>query len=171
MAWRFILVLTLVGVLAATAFADKILFKDGSVKTVRIYKTAKDYVSYLFKGKIEVAPRSKIKPDGIKIEGKPLTDKELAEAVKAFRKELKKKLKEEETKNGVKNGAKTGVQTVGNDKTPTKGVKVIDKGKSKTKATELKIDPFPDHPTQPKTSTKNAGKIGKKPPAKRMPKK
>ena len=137
----------------------------------RIYKTAKDYVSYLCKGKIEVAPRSKIKPDGIKIEGKPLTDKDLAEAIKTFREELKKKLKEEETKNGVKNGAKTGVETVGDGKTPTKGVKVIDKGKSKTKATELKIDPFPDHPTQPKTSSKDAGKANVKPPAKQTAKK
>ena len=164
---RAIGVCILVVCLVSPCLADKIAFKDGTVKTVRIYKKSKEYVSYLYKGKIEVVPLSKIKdlPKGkkaIKYSNTPMTDKEkkeLAAALKARREELKKKLKEEEKNNGVESTKTTQVTSLTKDpKNPGKGVKIISKGKSKTKATELMIDPFPDHPVKPKKKSTTGAK-------------
>jgi hypothetical protein len=147
-------------VFAITGRADTITFKDGTTQTVRIYKTAAEYVSYLYKGKIEVVRRDKIK--SIQIQGKPLTDKDLAAAIKKAREEAKTKLREEEKKLGVKPLAKAEVKDLTGGQAADKGVKVIGKGRSKTHATELMIDPFPDHPTETKKS-KPGAKAGSEP--------
>ena len=153
MSARSLAALTVLGcVFLSPCLADTIVFKDGSTKTVRIYKTASGYLSYLYQGKIEVVSRAKVK--SIKVEGKPLTEKELAAALKKSREAMKRQLKEEEAKNGVKVIATPKVKSVTDGKTPIKGVQVIDKAKSKTKATELKIDPFPDHPTKKDKGTR-----------------
>ncbi len=174
MGLRAIGVCILVVCLVSPCLADKIAFKDGTVKTVRVYKMSKEYVSFLYKGKIEVVPLSKIKdlPKGkkaIKFSNTPLTDKEkkeLAAALKARREELKEKLKEEEKKNGVKSTDTTQVTSVTKDpKNPGKGVKIISEGKSKTKATELMIDPFPDFPVKPKKKSTTGTKTVDKEPA------
>jgi hypothetical protein len=143
MLWRGVVVAGLVLALASGALADIITLKDGKSKTVRIYKVAKEYLSYLADGQIHVISRDKLK--GYKItEKKPIGAKELAAAIKKTRVELKKKVREE----AKKNGGKTTPDSVVKGVDGAKGVKVIDKSKSKTKATELKIDPFPDIPVK-----------------------
>lgn len=137
---------------SAAGVADTITFKDGTEKTVRIYKMTKDYVSYLSEGKIEIVSRDKVK--ATKVEGEPISDKELAEAIERSRAEMKSKLKDEEAKAGLKPAASPDVKTVTETGDPAKGVKVIDKDKSKTKTTELMIDPFPDHPVIDKKTGK-----------------
>jgi hypothetical protein len=140
--------------LASVASADVILFKDGKKKTVRIYKTSKNYVSYLFAGRIEIVPRDTIKENGIQITGKPLTPKELAAALEAARKEMKQRVREEAKKNGVKPSRRPVKVVTDKSNGDAKGVKVVTKGASKTQATELIVDPFPDHPTEKETRRK-----------------
>lgn len=136
--------------LAAVCSADTLTFKDGTVKKVRIYKMTKEYVSYLFEGKLEVVARDKLKDDtGIKIDGPPATEKDIVEAMKLYREEMKKKVLEEEKKCGIKTTPTTEVKSITESTTPIKGVTVIDKTKSDTKATEIRIDPFPDYPAVP----------------------
>ena len=141
----------LLACLCSSALGDKLNFKDGTTKSVRLIEVKKDVVSYVCDGKIEVVPRDKIKDDGVIREGEPLTEKELAEL-------LKKKVKEEEAKNGVKPTKEGEVKNLIDAKDPGKGVKIIDKDKSKTGATELIIDPFPDTPVPDKKQTKTEPK-------------
>ena len=152
----------MLGLASVTCLADTVFFKDGTQKKVRIYKSAEAYVSYLCDGKIEVVPRDKIKE--IKVEGEPLTEKELAEALEKFRDELKKRVKADEQKSGVKPVKDADVKII-DAKDPGKGVKIIDKDKSKTQATELMVDPFPDQPILDKKSKKPETKTEEKKPA------
>ncbi|MFH1732957.1 MAG: hypothetical protein ABIF82_15075 [Planctomycetota bacterium] len=143
---RILAVCGLIACFVLPCSADTIVFQDGTKKTVRIYKTTREYVSFLHEGKIYVVPRSKIKKKGMTFDSKPLTENELAEALKKSRDELKKKLHEEEKTGGVKPGKDGEVKSVTGDNKPKKGVKIIAKEESETKEVELKIDPFPDHP-------------------------
>ena len=136
--------------------ADTITFKNGKTKTVRVYKLTREYVSYLEKGKILVVSRSRIKEKGITFDSKPLTEKELAEALKKSREQLKKKLHQEEKRGGVKTPKTSALRSVIRSSETAKGVKVIPKEKSTTKEVELKIDPFPDHPVTDKKADKKA---------------
>jgi len=154
----------------STSLGDILIFKDGTRKHVRIYKMTKEYISYLSEGKIQVISRGKLKAGkaGYKITGKALTDRDLAEAIKKSRAEMKKKLQEAEKKNGI---APTAVPVVKSVMDPTqggKGVKVISKDKSKTHATELMIDPFPDHPVKGEGPKKSNKTLAKKTPAKKV---
>lgn len=151
---RILAVCGLIACFVLPCSADTIIFKDGTKKTVRIYKTTREYVSFLYEGKIYVVARSKIKKKGMTFDSKPLTENELAAALKKSRDELKKKLQAEEKKGGVKPGKGGEVTTVTDGKKPKKGVKVIAKDKSETKEVELKIDPFPDHPVTDKKPKK-----------------
>jgi len=151
---RILGVCGLIACFALPSAADTIVFKDGTKKKVRIYKTTREYVSFLYKGKIYVVARTKIKKKGMTFDSKPLTEKELAAALKKSRDELKKKLVQEEKKGGVKPGKDGKITTVTDGKKPKKGVKIIAKQKSKTKEIELKIDPFPDHPVTDKKPKK-----------------
>ena len=156
---RILAVCGLIACFVLPCFADTIVFKDGTKKSVRIYKMTREYVSFLYKGKIYVVSRDKIKPDtrkqkGIVCNSKVLTEKELVAALKKSRDELKKKLVQEEKKGGVKPGKDSKITTVTDGKKPKKGVKIIAKEKSKTKEVELKIDPFPDHPVTDKKPKK-----------------
>jgi len=151
---RILAVCGLIACFVLPCSADTIIFKNGTKKKVRIYKTTREYVSFLYKGKIYVVARSKIKKKGMTFDSKPLTEKELAAALKKSRDELKKKLQAEEKKGGVKPGKGGEVKSVTDGKKPKKGVKVIAKDKSKTKEVELKIDPFPDHPVTDKKPKK-----------------
>ncbi len=150
----------LVSLLLSPCFADKIVFKNGTEKNVRIYKTASDYLSYLADGKIEVVARDKIKE--IKVEGEPLTEKELAEALQKSREILEQKVADEEKKSGVKPAPQPKVKPVVNAKQPGKGVKIIENTHSDTKTTELMIDPFPAHPVKDKPAPKAEPKPAKK---------
>ncbi len=151
---RVLVVFLVVGCLLSPCLADTILFKNGKKKTVRIYKVTREYVSYLEKDKIRVVARDKIKDKGITFDSKPLTEKELAEALKRAREALKKDLKREEKKNKIKPTKSGGAGSATGDKKPRKGVKVIAKEKSDTNEIELKIDPFPDHPVTDKKPKK-----------------
>lgn len=148
--------------LAAACSADTLTFKDGTIKKVRIYKMTKEYVSYLFEGAIEVVSRDKLKDDtGIKIDGPPLTEKDIVEAMKLYREEMKKKVLEEEKKSGIKATPNTEVRSITECTTPVKGLTIIDKTKSDTKATEIRIDPFPDYPVVPGGADKKEPTKGK----------
>jgi hypothetical protein len=151
MRFRTVLAATLVLAPAITASGDTILFKDGTKKTVRVYKTTKAYVSFLCEGRIEVVARDKIKDGGIQVTGKPLTTKELAAALAKTREALRQRVRADAKKHGIK-PVKRPVKVVTKDSNgAARGVKVVKKDASKTKATELIIDPFPDHPTEKET--------------------
>ena len=154
MVLRILAVFGLLACLLPPCSADTIIFKNGKKRTVRVYKLTREYVSFLYKGKIYVVRRSGIKKGGIRFDSKPLTEKELAEALKKSREQLKKKLHEEEKKGGVKTVKTAKPRSVTGGGKPAKGVKVIPKEKSNTKEVELRIDPFPDHPVTDKKPKK-----------------
>lgn len=152
--------LCVLGVLVCVPLAaDTIVFKDGTTKKVRVYRSLPDYVLYIADGRIEVSAREKIKE--LKIEGELVSEAELAEVFKKLREELRGKVREEEVKSGIQPGKEGEVKVI-DSKDPGKGVKVIEKDKSKTNATELRIDPFPEHPVndkKPKGETKPPAKV------------
>lgn len=161
MVLRLLALCGLVLALLPPCSADTITFKSGKKRTVRVYKLTREYVSYLYKGKILVASRRKVAKGGITFESKPLTEKELARALKRSREKLLEKLHREEKKSGIKT-AKT-VKTpkprfVTARTKAAKGVKVIPKDESETKEVELRIDPFPDHPVAGEKSDKKLKK-------------
>jgi hypothetical protein len=129
--------------LALSASADTLTLKDGTKKTVRIYKVAKEYVSYLADGQIHVVSRDALKDYQI-TETKPISPEELAAAVKKTREALRRKVREQAGEAGKKPEAPGELKTIEGGK----GVEVIEKGQSKTRATELKIDPFPEIPVK-----------------------
>ena len=80
MSFRTMVGLSILICVPPVCLADTIILKDGTKKEVRIYKTASAYLSYLYKGKIEVIRRDKVKK--LLVTGKALTDKDLAAAIK-----------------------------------------------------------------------------------------
>jgi hypothetical protein len=138
---------------AVPASGGVIILKDGTKKEVRIYKKTERYVSYLEDGTIKVLPLEKVKE--LKLGDKPLTKEELAKAIKAHREKLKKTVEAKKKKEGDKKPAPE-VKDLTADKDPGKGVKIIKKNRSKTKATELMIDPFPDEPVKDRKNKKRA---------------
>lgn len=143
---RTLVACALILCMASAGLADKLILEDGTVKDVRIYRLTKKYISYLHDGKLALIARARLKDH--KIEGKLLTDKELAEAIKAFREEAKKKVQQEEKKNGIEPAEKPGVKSAMDPEQAEKNVKIIAEKDSDTKAKELRIDPFPDHPVK-----------------------
>lgn len=163
MSFRTMFGLVILICIPPVCLADTIILKDGTKKEVRIYKTAPAYLSYLYKGRIEVIRRDKVKK--LLVTGKALTDKDLAGAIKKWREDARKKIREEEKKNGIAPGKAPAVKSLMDPKKAGKGVRIIMKGRSKTKATELMIDPFPDHPVTDRKNQTSGKKAGKKQPA------
>ncbi len=165
MLMRIMAVWALVAWLTPLCLADTVVLKDGTKKEVQIYKLTKDYVSYIHKGHMDVVRRDELKAgrEGIEISGDLPTDEELAEAIKRARCELKKKVRKEERETGIRPAKKRLLRFVTAPKKRAKGVEVIKKEESKTAATELKIDPFPDYPVKKNNAAeKQSKRVSKK---------
>ena len=150
----------LISAISLTCLADKLILKDGTTREVRLYKVSEDYVSFVADGRLAILPRDKIKD--IVIEGEPLSEEELTDVIKKTHEEQQKKVRQEEKKAGIKSGPAKAARTTEKDASDKKGVSVIKKEKSDTEATELRIDPFPEHPTEKKPAPKEEARQGDK---------
>ena len=163
---RTIALAVVVGIAAsAPAVADKIHFKDGTVKVVEIYHESPTYVCFVHDGKLAGAARSTI--ERIEYEDEPVCDvrkvlkdraaeraakekkaaDEKLSAIDLMKKqagELKGKQSDEEKKKAARIKLLEEAFKPRAGPLPSRGTTRLPAGQSKTGESEMIVDPFPE---------------------------